>query len=278
MMSVMEIDTKRRTLLIALAGGLAAALAGCLSRASPFADVTRTESRSLTVADGTQLRVDNRNGRVAVEGYDGETVEVEVEISGPSEDAVNAVAVSAPIEDGVLRLVTASRGPFPDRTSVSLTVRCPGAVAIDRIHTTNGPIEATGVAGDPVLETENGPVTARGVEGTVSLATSNGRIIARRIGGLAGATTSNGPIEVDIPSIERDVDVRTENGSIDAALASDLDATLAATTTNGSVELHGLDLSDAETGDSRVSGALGDGRHELTIGTENASIDLRALD
>lgn len=268
----------RRTLVAGTAAGLVAALGGCLSRAALSGGTERrTDERRYAVDPGTVLSVDNRNGEVIVGGHDGDEVRVDIEIEAPSKEAVNAVSVEAERSDGDLRLVTSAEYSFPDRASVSLSVACPTSVSVDGIGTSNGPVEVTDVAGDVTVESSNGGITARGVRGTVSLSTSNGGITARGIGGLAGARTANGSIEVDVPAIDRDVEVRTENGGIDAALGTDLDAAVTASTTNGSVELHGVDLADAETGDSRVSGTLGDGAHGLTFETRNSGIDLRVL-
>lgn len=269
---------KRRTLMAGVAGGLTTALGGCLSRAALSGGTERrTDERRYAVDPGTVLSVDNRNGEVIVEGYDGDEVRVDIEIEAPSKEAVSAVSVEAERSDGDLRLVTSAEYSFPDRASVSLSIECPTSVSVDEIGTSNGPVEVTGVAGDPDLESTNGHLTARGIRGTVSLSTSNGGITARRIGGIAGATTSNGSIEIEVPAVDRDVAIRTENGSIDAALATDLDAAVTASTTNGSVEIHGLDLADAEIADDRVAGTLGGGTHDLTLATENASVDLRIL-
>lgn len=89
--------------------------------------------------------------------------------------------------------------------------------------------------------------------------------------------TSNASIEVDVPRIDGDTEIVTSNGGIDAALAPALDAAVTATTTNGSVEVTGIDFESVEQSDTDLSGSLGSGTHTLSLETENASIDLRAL-
>lgn len=268
---------ERRRALAGAAGCLLPWLSGCLSDVSPFGDEERTENRTYDVDEGTELRVSNRNGSITVEGTDGDAVAVDVALQGPSDEALEAVSVTATETDGELRLETEHDGADADRVGVTLTVGCPADVPVAGLETTNGSIEATDVAGDPTLESTNGALTARNVDGTVSLSTSSGAITARSIGGLAGATTSNGSIAVDVPALEDDAAVETTNGSIDAALAPTLDAAVSATTTNGSVELEDLEFSDGEVSESRVSGTLGDGTHALSLETTNGSIDLRAL-
>ena len=267
---------KRRTFEAGLAACLASGLTGCVTDLPGFGQETRTGSRTYSVDAGTPLAVRNRNGSVTVEGYDGDAVEVDFEIRGPSSESVSAVSVTGSRTDGQFRVVT-EYDTDRRRASVALTIRCPDDVPVERVATTNGSVEVVEAAGNPTLVSENGSLTARNVEGTVALTTSNGSITARNVGSVASAKTTGGSIEIDVPAIDEDVTIRTANGNIDAALATDLDAEISATTTNGSVELHGLDLSGVETSRTSVSGTLGDGTYDLSIRTENGSIDLRPL-
>lgn len=267
---------KRRTFGSGLVAGLVGSFAGCVSELPSSGEESRSGSRTYSVDADTRLSVQNQNGSVTVEGYDGDDVELDFEIRGPSSEAVDGVAVTESQTDGQLRLET-KYDTDQRRASVTLTIRCPSDVSVGQIATNNGSVEVTGVAGDVELESENGDLTARNVEGMVALTTDVGSITARDIGGVTSARTSNGSIEIDVPAIEGDVTIRTPNGSIDAALAAELDAAVSATTTNGSVELHDLDLADAKTSRTSVSGSLGDGTHDLALETTNGSIDLRAL-
>ena len=261
-------------------GGLLGIFAGCISRTGIISDTSerRTEHQTYDVGTGTHLRVDNRNGSVTVEGYDGDSVEVDITVRGPSKDALDAVSVTATQSDGELRLKTEYEDTSAvQKASVSLTIQCPSGVFVQGIQTINGDVEVTGIAGDSTLNSENGSVTARNVDGIVSLTTTNGQITGREIGGIAGAQTSNGEIAIDVPAIKEDVEVRTQNGSIEAALAPNLDATISATTINGSVNIHSLDLSSVQTTKTSISGVLGNGTHDLSFETTNASIDLKML-
>lgn len=269
---------RRRGVLAGTAGSLMAGLAGCLSELGGPDDERRTETRTYDPAAGTVLRVSNRNGPVTVEGTDDDTVAVDITLEGPSSEALDAVSITESDSDGALGLETEhGDGDAASQVSVSLSIRCPADVPVGRLETTNGPIEATDVSGDPELESTNGDVTARNVTGTVSLTTTSGSITARTIGGVTGASTTNGSIDVDVPAVDGDVTIETANGSIDAALAPTLDVALSASTTNGSVGIEGVDLSGLEQSGTDVSGTLGDGTHALSVTTDNGSIDLRSL-
>lgn len=253
-------------------------LSGCVTGTPLSPDVTASETRRYDVADGTALRVRNRDGSVSVEGYDGDAVEVEIRKSGRTEEALERASVTATEAGGELRIRTESDGREGERrVSVSLSIRCPETVGVAEAATTNGSVTVSDVTGDATLESENGSVTAERVDGTVSLSTTNGSATARDVGEVARAVTANGSIEVGVPELTDDATVRTTNGGIDAAITPDLDATVTATTTSGSVEVDGLDFSSVASSSGRFEGVLGDGTHALRIETTNSSIDLTAL-
>lgn len=269
---------KRRSFVGGIGTALAGLLAGCVTGTPLSPDVSRSETKTYDVADGTRLGVDNRNGSVTVRSDDVDAVEVDVTVSGRTVAAIDGTTVAAEETDDVILLQT-SFGDDVDasKVSVSLTVRCPDGVRVGRVRTTNGSVEVTDVAGDATVESSNGSVTAENVAGSVALGTSNGNVRAEGIDGLRGAKTENADVVVDVPALSGDTEIRTSNGSVDAALAPDLDAALTVATDHGSIDVEGLDLSSAETSETRVSGTLGDGTHELSVTTDNDDVDLTAL-
>ncbi|WP_276299909.1 DUF4097 family beta strand repeat-containing protein [Halorussus lipolyticus] len=253
-------------------------LSGCTSSKLSFGSERRSDSLSYDVESGTRLAIRNRNGSVTVEGHDGDTVEVDVEISGNSSEAVQAVSIADTRTNGTLELET-TYGDIGDQPepSVEYTVQCPKAVQVGMVRTRNGSVEVTQVTGDAELRSENGSLTAEEVSGTVSLTTKSGTVTARAVDGLAGAKTLDGSIALDVPSIPGNTTVTTANGSIDAAVASSLDAEVFASTTSGTIELHDLELSSVDSSQTSIHGSLGDGNSKLTFETTNGSIDLRSL-
>lgn len=93
---------------------------------------------------------------------------------------------------------------------------------------------------------------------------------------LARVETDNGSLDVAVTAITDDARLRTDNGSLDVALDPGLDATVEATTDNGSVTVEGFDFRVDET-DGTVSGTLGDGSKRLSIRTDNGSLQLTAF-
>ncbi len=268
----------RRALLSSVGAGVVALGSGCVDGLPLTGTVSRSESHEYDVADGTHVGVDSRNGPVTVKGFDGDVIEAEFEVSGPSEEATDAVSLVETRESDVLLLRTDYGDPASEvDVSASLTLRIPDGARVGRIRTANGAVEVTGVAGDATLESRNASVTARDVDGAVSLQTTNGDVTARNIAELRGAETENASVSVDVPALSGATEIRTRNGGVDAALATDLDAELTATTTNGSVDVTGLDLAAREATEGEVSGTLGDGTHEIAVEAENGSIELTAL-
>lgn len=212
----------RRAFTIGFSGAVAGVLAGCLGGTSPSGNEEREENRTYEAGSGIELRIRNENGPVTVRTFDGDGIEVDIVVSGPSTEALDAVSVTDERTDDTLLLKT-EYGSAAAEASASLTVRYPETVNTGSVR------------------------------------------------------TSNASVEVDVPRIDGDTEIATSNGGIDAALARGLDAAVTATTTNGSVEVTGLDLDSVEQSDTNLSGSLGDGTYTLSLETKNASIDLQAL-
>ncbi|WP_125777865.1 DUF4097 family beta strand repeat-containing protein [Antribacter gilvus] len=133
------------------------------------------------------------------------------------------------------------------------------------VRTTNGRIEATGLARDLDVASSNGRVEATGIDGDVVARSSNGDVTVRVAGGEVEATSSNGDIEVvDAGGV---VVARSNNGDV---AVRDADGDVEALTDNGRIEVDGV------TGDIRAESSNGDvtvyGPDEpvaLTISTSN---------
>lgn len=172
--------------------------------------------------------------------------------------------------DGMELRVRNENGPVTVRTfdgdgiEVDIVFSGPSTEALDAVSVTD---ERTDDA--LLLETEYGSAAA---DASASLTVRCPETV-----NTGSVRTSNASIEVDVPRIDGDAEIVTSNGGIDAALARGLDAAVTATTTNGSVEVTGIDLDSVEQSDTDLSGSLGDGTHTLSLETENASIDLQAL-
>lgn len=268
----------RRGVLAGTAGGLLTSLSGCLFEIDRFEHQQRSETETYAVDDETALSVHNPDGSITVEGADEDVVEAEITVHGPSSDNIEPVSLAATESDGELHLETdVNDGVDFDRVKVAWTVTCPPDIAVNRLETNSGSIEVRDVSGDPDLETESGSLAAQNVAGAVSLSTGDGSITARDVDEIERATTGDGSIEADVAAVDGSVEIRTEDGSIDAALAPTLDTTVTAATEDGSVEVDGLELSETETTESSVSGTLGDGTHSLSLETGDGSIELKAF-
>ena len=137
------------------------------------------------------------------------------------------------------------------------------------VHVPDGvKFDASTVNGDVSISGSSAPVQAMTVNGDVDIATR----------GLASATTVNGGIDVRMgaSALHDDLSFATVNGPIRLEVPSRLDADVTATTMSGSIRSD-FDLPVwREFMNSRMSGSLGRGGHDLKLSTINGRIELRA--
>ena len=252
-------------------------MAGCVG--APDAASRRRVTETYPVGDATRVEVRNRNGAVAVGSWDDGRVEVEATVrSLTGAGALDRVRIDAGVDDGTFRVdVTHRDGEFLRRPVVDLSVRVPSDLAVAHASTANGGLSVEGTVGDLLARSDNGAVEVRDVDGFVTAETANGAVEVREVAGLDGASASNGAVSVDVPALRDDATVSTSNGRIEARLAPDLDAELDCSAANGSVDVGGIELTDATLSRTRVAGRLGDGGHRLTLRAGNGSIAVRSL-
>jgi len=231
------------------------------------------------------LDVETRNGAIAVERFDGKSVEVTADFRTLDQGRADGVGLdlSHDAKTGVLRVRAIWPGGEPKQArggseGVSFTIMVPradgvtlvtknGALAIDslageaRLNTSNGAITVDHHAGPVFASTSNGRIEMNAVDGDVDANTSNGAIELDDVHGAVTAETSNGRIEVDLGSGPgRPVELHTSNGSVDLTVGEAFAGSIDYGLSVGSVRLRGFP-DDAVTKTGKHSGVirLGDG-------------------
>lgn len=251
---------RRRALLAGFAAGTTTALAGCIDGGNLFGDrVQESREYEFDLPSDAPVRVMGENGDVDVETGDRTDVAVDARVTAPSEDRLDDVTVTTSEVEGALAVDVDVEGDTSG-VSVDLDVEVPDGTAM------------------AVVQTENGDVDVSGVAGVEAARSSNGDVTVREAGPVESVSTENGDVGADVPApLAGDVLLRTENGDVDAALSPAIDAVVNAQTQNGDVEVEDLDLQNGSEGDTHVTGTLGDGTHDVTIGATNGDVVVRAL-
>jgi len=140
---------------------------------------------------------------------------------------------------------------------VDFTVRVPQGVRFIG-RTVNGGVTATGLSAETRGHTVNG---------SVEISTA----------GVAYASSVNGSIRVDLGRADWDdaLEFETVNGSITVVLPADIDTHVNASTVTGSIDSDFPLTVKGRFGPKRLSGTIGSGGRELSLGTVNGNIELR---
>ena len=268
-------DPSRRRFLRAGVGVVGAlGLAGCVISAEPY---TETVERSFDPGDADELAVRTDSGDVTLSAGDGEAVSGTVrKASRSGEGALDEVTVEGSVADGRLTVAPQwSNGT--ENVTVSLDLSVPAGLAVVEASSSNGDVDADGVAGDGTYRSTNGDVTVSGVGGFVTVESTNGDLDASDVDGLDGATTTNGDVTVDVPALRGDATCRSRNGDVTAAVADDLSATVTLATDNGDAAVEGVSMTVDSSDDHRVEGVMGDGTHALEVRSTNGDVTLLGL-
>jgi hypothetical protein len=251
-----------RTLIVVIAA--AVALSGCqMALGGLNARASDEWTRTYPLAANGELQVVNSNGKLEVEGVEGDVVEVRAEriARAATEAAARELLPRIEINEDVRpdRVAIETRRPSGILIGVSFEVQYGVRVpktALVRLRTVNGELVVTALAGRLVATTTNGAVTGRDLSGGVE---------ARAI---------NGPITIDVGSIGADpIDLRTVNGALQLTLPRAARANLSATCTNGVIDLSGVALElMGEQSRRRVRGRINGGGTPVELTTTNGSI------
>ncbi|MDD4253728.1 MAG: DUF4097 family beta strand repeat-containing protein, partial [Methanoculleus horonobensis] len=238
---------------------IAAVTPGCVG--VPGIEATEEFNRTVTVEPASGVVVINRSGGVSVSAWEEDYVAVTAvkrTVYGRGELAKVRIEVT---EGDPLRIETVHTGLNP-QVSVGYTIYLPPGVVLRRVESSNGPIDLAGArvngtelrtsngpvlvdgapGGDLTAASSNGGIEVRDAEGYVTARTSNAGITVEDCGGVTELQTSNGPISAEIPALRGDTAITSSNGAVTLRLAGNLNARVAATTSNGRITANDLAL------------------------------------
>lgn len=286
--------------IVALA--VAATLAACSVDVRGSQVSTREEKRfTVSTGEPVALRLSTFDGTLTVRSWDRNEVFVEIERRAPDQSAAEALVVNQ-TQDGN-KITIEAPSPAERRTidfnnghSVNFTVSLPRRVALEA-RTGDGGITADDLQGTIDLNSGDGRIVASRLDGQLKAHTGDGTIridqaagkidadsgdgaieITGRLDELA-VRTGDGPVRVDASSgssIKNDWRITTGDGRVALRLPSDFNASIDASTGDGTVHVDGIDTprSDNESERRRVVGQLGTGGATLHIRSGDGSIDV----
>jgi DUF4097 and DUF4098 domain-containing protein YvlB len=262
----------------------------------------RTEDLARTAATFADFQTETINGSITIRGEQTDQIRVQAVITGRASTAQEAQRIAEET-----RLEWQEAGPVltlfirrpelvkPDSVCVSLDIILPrqmalnlkstnGAIVVAGIDrnviakTTNGRIELQQIGGRAEAASTNGSILTGQVAGDLSCSTTNGKIACTSLVGNLNASTTNGSVEAGYnpsASADRNISIRTTNGSVTVDLPSAFAGRAEASTSNGKLT---CDRPVTVSGriDKHLNGTIGSGGSgQLTLKTTNGSIHIR---
>lgn len=256
-----------RALRVLAAAPLALVISACDVRLGNLAGRATDEwTHTYPLAAGGQVRIGNTNGRVEIEGIDGNTVEIRAErvARGVTDTAAQELLPRIEIKEDI----------SPDRVSVETGrmsgimfgasfevryhVRAPKSAIIDASNT-NGLVVVSDISGKVRAHTTNGGVTGKGLSGGVDAAATNGRV------------------NIELAAVGPDrIALRTTNGGVSLTVPESAKADISASCTNGGISVTGVKLEISEQSRRRLEGKLNGGGTPIELHTTNGGVRLRS--
>jgi ribosomal protein S11 len=256
-----------RVLRILAAAPLALVISACDVRLGNLAGRATDEwTRTYPLAAGGQVRIGNTNGRVEIEGIDGNTVEIRAErvARGVTDTAAQELLPRIEIKEDIrpdrvsVETARMSGIMFGASFEVRYHVRAPKSAVIDASNT-NGLVVVSDISGKVRAHTTNGGVTGKGLSGGVDAAATNGRV------------------NVELAAVGPDrITLRTTNGGVSLTVPESAKADVSAACTNGGISVTGVKLEISEQSRRRLEGKLNGGGTPIDLRTTNGGVRLRS--
>jgi hypothetical protein len=163
-----------------------------------------------------EVRISNVEGKILIEGVDGNNVVFEVLQDG-TEAARNEFPVEV-VQDGNVVRARVCCGPCAEkRRSCNEVVKTQFKVKVPRgaelnLNSVNSEVKVVGVEGEQQISTVDGRVEVEGSQGTVSVSAVSGAVVlVPRAVGETSVSTVSGPVKLRMP---KNADAKLEFSSV----------------------------------------------------------------
>mgnify|MGYP000350540574 CR=1 FL=1 len=223
--------------------------------------------KSFVVGTDASLVLDNLNGKVDIQAWSNNEVKIMATILAKDEEDREKVEVILKQNNGRVSVETDYErsyfGHNHSHTKVDFEIMVPAHIDLDEIDLTNGSLTIQGVTGELNASVVNGSITSDGMSSDTKVDTVNGSI-----------KLTFGPELTAVNNIE----VNSVNGSLTLHLPQDLNASIEAETSNGSIRNEfGLNAIKRRIMGQSLYGELGNGRTQINLDSVNGSIRLKQL-
>jgi DUF4097 and DUF4098 domain-containing protein YvlB len=233
------------------------------TKTADSSDVTNQINRTVTLAPGSNVKVQSINGLVSIETWDGDRAEINISVRASDTVAMERqpIIIDATPNSLTIRVEEDREGRRRgwDRGWVrhEVRLRLPKSINLT-ISSVNGKVDVGAITGEIGVSSVNGGVVVAQAGTATRLSSINGGISVSLLrlgeGGLR-VSSVNGGVKIGLPSeTSAEIDVNSINGGID----SDLPITV---------------IGEMKRGQLR--GRVGDGGPPINISSVNGGVTLR---
>jgi|SRR5581483_1994462 len=254
----------RRLLLRLVLCCVAAASGGCVGGFALNGRASDEWTRTYQLSPGGEIQVGNTNGRIDIEGIDGNTVEIHAEriakatTDGAAQELLPRIKIEEEARPDRIEVHTARISGIMVGASIEVRYRV-RAPKTAKIHVTN----------------TNGLIRLDGLAGPVEAHTTNGGVRGYDLSGRVEASTTNGGVAIDLASVTDEVRLSTTNGGVTVGLPDAAKANIVATCTNGGISVNGVKMEISEQSRRRVEGTMNGGGVSVELKTTNGGVRIR---
>jgi DUF4097 and DUF4098 domain-containing protein YvlB len=187
--------------------------------AVPGFAISKEFNQTYQLQSGGTFELQNVNGKVEVQGWDKDVVEVHAVKTAKLRES-DLERVSIDVNANASGVSVATRYPQNEGVEVAVeyTIHVPHGAKVEHLGTVNGTLRIAGVDDVEELRTVNGNIEVYGAESNVHAHTTNGnvRLELTHVHGVSGtfAETTNGSVFLAVPAnSQADLEARCLNGN-----------------------------------------------------------------
>ena len=187
-------------------------LLACAALASPALAATDRQTRTFAWSADRVLTLDITIGQVRIEGSNRQDLEVAIQRTAPSTDALAPlpVVIDETPERVAIRIVQPAGGTDPALVS-DVVLRVPAGVRIEHLKVMEGKLQIDRFRGVITADVRRGPIEGADVSGTLRLETGIGSVVLKNArlapDGLLRLRAFNGDVRLQMPGPPADARV-----------------------------------------------------------------------